>query len=368
MKHLRSLLAIDDNLADLEVYRRLIHKQGEPIEIIEAETGGQALELIKQREPSCILLDYLLPDMTGIQFIRDLKTLKKGALPYPIIVVTGQGDEAIATEFLKEGAKDYLVKKNITESSFFRAIHNAVEKCRLETIVQEKQTELYNFSHTVAHDLKAPLNRIIMYQELMEKNFFTSPQKCLKYLDNIKKDTYFAVYFINSLLEYAEIGRSQKPFALVSLDEALSIALRNLEAEIALKKAVVLKAPLPAIMGDKTGLTQLFQNLVSNALKFHNSEQPVVEIKREPANQNELSFSIQDNGIGIPPDKINKIFDPFSKLHSVNKFKGSGIGLATCKTIIDQHKGEFTVKSIEGKGTKFIVRLPQGQDLKETFS
>lgn len=359
MKYLDTLMLIDDNSHDLEVYKKLIQTNPEPVEVIEAKTGTEALRLIKHFKPNCILLDYLLPDMTGIEFLRELKACNKGTLPYPIIVITGQGDETIATEFLKQGASDYLVKNTITESSFFQSINNAIEKYRLENIVTEKQRDLYDFSHTVAHDLKAPLNRIIMYLDLMENNLFHDPQKCLKYLNNIRNDTYYAVYFINSLLEYAEVGRSQKPFEKVNLDETLDRALRNLESDIASKKAVIIKTPLTSIMGDKTGLTQLFQNLISNALKFQKTKNPVVEIKKEHDNSYEFCFSVQDNGIGIPLNRLNKIFEPFSKLHSLNKFRGSGIGLATCKTIIDHHKGRLFVKSVEGRGSKFIVHIPK---------
>ena len=328
-------------------------------EIHEAEDDGEGLKLLCTHLPHLVFLDYLLPDMSGLEFLESLKKETGPYLSYSVIALTGHGDETIATEFLKAGAKDYLVKNKINDESLARACDNAIEKTQLKKIIYEKQKELYNFAHTVAHDLKAPLQRIISYAGLFENLPSEMSEKQKKYLHNIKNASKYSVEFIDSLINYSEVGRSQVELVRTNLNTPLDNALSNLEVIIKDTKTAITKTDLPFINGDELALSQLFQNLINNAIKFQKTDAPFVKINNIDSDDKFHQVTIEDGGIGIPEGKKADIFLPFNRLHSKNDFPGSGIGLATCKNIMEQHNGKIWVEPAASGGSIFYLAFPK---------
>jgi light-regulated signal transduction histidine kinase (bacteriophytochrome) len=162
---------------------------------------------------------------------------------------------------------------------------------------------------------------------------------------------------INDLLAYSRVGRQGKQFVPVNCNEALDRALGNLKMAIAESDAEITREPLPTVNGDLTLLTQLFQNLVGNALKFR-GEQPLkvhIEASRQGT---DWQFSVSDNGIGIAPQDFERIFVIFQRLHGREKYPGTGIGLSMCKKIVERHGGRIWLESKLGKGTSFFFTLP----------
>lgn len=162
---------------------------------------------------------------------------------------------------------------------------------------------------------------------------------------------------INDLLAYSRVGTRGKDFAPTDCGAVLSQALTNLEVAIDESDTVVTHDSLPSIMADDLQLGQLFQNLIGNAIKFHDEEPPRVHVSAEQRG-NEWVFSIRDNGIGMAPEFTDRIFDIFQRLYSKNEYPGTGIGLAICRRIVERHGGQIWVESQPGKGSSFYFTIP----------
>ena len=161
---------------------------------------------------------------------------------------------------------------------------------------------------------------------------------------------------IIGLLSYSRVGKG-KPFEPVDGGQVLARALANLKVALEESGATILHDPLPAIQGDAVQLTQLFQNLISNAIKFRGQDPPKVHIRAQRKGT-EWQFAIADNGIGIAPKDFERIFLLFQRLHTREKYPGTGIGLSFCKKIVERHGGEIWLESEPGKGTTFYFTMP----------
>lgn len=167
---------------------------------------------------------------------------------------------------------------------------------------------------------------------------------------------------VNDLLAYAKLSATKNvPFEKTPLNEVLDNVLGDLQNQIDTNKVTIERDNLPTVDVVPTKINQIFQNIISNAIKFKKEDEPLT-IKIQSENKgSHWELAIEDNGIGIEKEHQEKIFAPFQKLHSEQEYSGSGIGLATCKRIVDMHKGEIWVESEKDKGTKFVFTLPQGQ-------
>ncbi len=219
-------------------------------------------------------------------------------------------------------------------------------------------TELEQFAYIASHDLQEPLRMVISYLELLERRYQgkldSDADEFIRYAVDgaVRMRT-----LIQALLSYARVSSRGKPFKLVSCTELLKDALTNLHVAIRESGAIITSDLLPEIEGDPSQLTQLFQNLIANALKFCPDVPPQIHISAtqidtpvEQATARELNrasweFRISDNGIGIEPQYLERIFVIFQRLHSRSDYSGTGIGLAICKRIVERHGGKIWVKS-----------------------
>ena len=357
------ILLIDDNPADAELLRRRLNKipefQVEFAHCLDAESGQQALAAEKT---DCLLLDYRLGEHDGLEVLTSIRTLGNDV---PIIVLTGAGNEAVAVEVMKRGAQDYMIKDAVTPEvmtpkTLYRAITNAIEKVRLKRLVAEKQRELEAFVSVASHDLKTPLCSVRNNVEVILDFYRDKPLDAegneflvaaLRMVDRMTK-------MLDSLLEYSRAGRSAKALGPVDLKSCMKSVVENLQALIEETPAKVIVGLMPpTVAGDEVALVQLLQNLISNGIKFGSREPVVVKVtSRREGDQ--WRISVEDNGIGIDAQHHAAIFAPFKRLHSRQEFDGSGIGLATCKRIVDQHGGQLSVESAVGQGATFHFTLP----------
>jgi light-regulated signal transduction histidine kinase (bacteriophytochrome) len=164
---------------------------------------------------------------------------------------------------------------------------------------------------------------------------------------------------IQDLLAYSRAGTNGKAFCEVSAEGALQRALTNLRLTIEQSGVVVSHDSLPAIKTDETQLTQVFQNLVGNAIKYRSAEVPRVHISATKNGENEWIFSVRDNGIGIDPQYFERIFILFQRLHGQSEFEGTGIGLAICKKVLERMGGRIWVESQPAEGSTFYFALPE---------
>ncbi|NJD55985.1 MAG: GHKL domain-containing protein [Nitrospirae bacterium] len=161
---------------------------------------------------------------------------------------------------------------------------------------------------------------------------------------------------ISDLLVYSRVGTQGKPFENVPFDAVLKNALANLKTSIDKAQATITADHLPEVMADPVQMVQLMQNLLSNALKFREGSPPVIHVSAARG-KGERIFSVRDNGIGVPSGEKERIFEMFGRLHK-DRFHGTGIGLATCKKIVERHGGRIWVESEQGKGSTFFFTIP----------
>ena len=164
---------------------------------------------------------------------------------------------------------------------------------------------------------------------------------------------------IQDLLAYSRAGRNERKLRVVPSENALQKALINLRAAIKQSGAVVTHDALPAVTTDETQLTQVFQNLVGNAIKYRRAEAPRVHVSAARDDGNGWTFSVRDNGLGIDPQYFERIFILFQRLHGRGEFEGTGIGLAVCKRIVERMGGRIWVESQPEKGSTFYFALPE---------
>ena len=165
---------------------------------------------------------------------------------------------------------------------------------------------------------------------------------------------------INDLLSYAHVGTREEHFEALDANEVVGQVIAHLQAMIESNSAVVTHDELPTVTADVTLMTELLQNLISNAIKFHSQEPPLVHISAQQAGS-EWVFSVQDNGIGIDAKYLDRIFAIFQRLHPSDQYAGSGIGLAVCKRVAERHGGRIWCESEPGKGTTFFFSVPKAE-------
>lgn len=218
--------------------------------------------------------------------------------------------------------------------------------------------ELEYFAYVASHDLQEPLRAISSYAQLLTRRYKDRiDEKANKYIDNIVDGVTRMQRLIDALLNYSRVSNQVREFKLVEGDLILKQALKNLQIKIKETQANITSESLPTIMGDEVLLIQLFQNLIGNALKFHGEKPPQIDISVEKREQ-EWCFCICDHGIGIESQYAQRIFQIFQRLHSSNKYPGTGIGLAICQKIVERHKGRIWLNSQLGEGSSFYFSLP----------
>jgi len=233
-----------------------------------------------------------------------------------------------------------------------------VELAQQAQELARSNAELEQFAYVASHDLQEPLRMVASYTELLAK----------RYRGQLDPDAdEFIAYavdgatrmqgLINDLLAYSRIGKSGSRSELTDCSGVLGRVLTDLEMAIEESGAVVTHGTLPEVMGDAAQLRQVFQNLISNAIKFRGQEPSCIHVSCERSGDDWL-FSVRDNGIGIDPQYADRLFVIFRRLHTKAEYPGTGIGLATCRRLVERHGGRIWLKSEPGKGSTFFFTLP----------
>jgi len=298
-------------------------------------------------------------------------------LPYhlcPVVKVkkTGKTATVTHTHFDKKGNKlfveimVYPVKDEKGKiSQFVYIFRDVTERKRAEEALKQmsdklvrSNADLRQFAYIVSHDLKEPLLTVGGFVKLLARRYKgkldAKADEFIKYIaDGVKR----MQVFIEDLLEYSQVETKEKKFKPIDCSFVLKKAIGNLQAAIEKTNAVVTSDELPTVMADTSQMISLFQNLISNAIKFRSEEEPRVHISAM-RKEDEWIFSIKDNGIGIDAEDAERIFGFFQRLHSKDEYPGTGIGLAICKKIVEQHSGRIWVESKTGKGSTFYFTIP----------
>jgi len=212
------------------------------------------------------------------------------------------------------------------------------------------------FGQVLVHDLKGPIFNLLMFADAIEKSIQEGKtEEAVPFCNALVKATTRLNSLIDALQQYTR-AEQRVVFAPLEMSQVLIDTLGNLEQVIEERGARVTYGELPAVSGTPQ-LAQLMQNLIGNSIKYCEAETPLVHISAKLQGENVWLFSVQDNGIGIPEEYAQQVFEPFHRLHGVGKYEGTGLGLATCKKIVERHGGTISCASQEGQGTTFCFTL-----------
>jgi signal transduction histidine kinase len=244
----------------------------------------------------------------------------------------------------------------------FNSMANSLERGRSElersnAELTRSNAELEQFASVTSHDLQAPLTTISMYAELLERRHGPEPAGSHDLIDGIRGATQQARTLIRDLLEYSRAGRGDLSVEPLPANVVVAQALEALAGAIESTGARVRVGSLPVVLADRSNLCRVFQNLVGNAVKFTRGDDPEVSIEAE-ADGPMWRFSVRDNGIGMDPESTGRIFEPFRRLHGEEEYSGTGIGLAVCERIVEQHGGRIWVSSRRHVGSVFSFTMP----------
>lgn len=239
-------------------------------------------------------------------------------------------------------------------------VRKKAEADLLQTVAELNRSneELGQFAYLASHDLQEPLRMVASYTQLLSR----------RYKGRLDSDADEFIAFavdganrmqrlIEDLLSYSRVGTKGQPLVATSSEAALEQALANLDVAVAEHGAEVTHDPLPVVLADEVQLIQLFQNLVGNAIKYQDSGVPKVHVSATRNGARMWTFSVKDNGLGIGPEYLEKVFGMFERLHRRDEYAGTGIGLAICRKIVERHGGEISVESQLGEGSTFHFAL-----------
>lgn len=242
---------------------------------------------------------------------------------------------------------------------------------RLERANEElkrKNTELDQFTYVASHDLQEPLRKVTAFSGMLRQDLGDSlPERADKDLGFILDAARRMQKLVQDLLALSRSGRMAMKWEKISLDHCADQAIETLAMRIKESRAEILRDDLPEVWGDRTMLTQLYQNLFSNALKFKSPNRPLIRLTAERID-GQLVLGVKDNGIGVEPKYAEHIFAPFKRLHGRGEYEGTGIGLAICCKTIERHGGTIWVESKPGKGAHFKFTIGEVPPMKKEES
>lgn len=263
------------------------------------------------------------------------------------------------SEFFANGFMNALYDERGTLLGYAKIMSDETARKHLQDSLTESNTALEQFAYVASHDLQEPLRTMRAFAELISTKYRGRlDAEADKFLDFIITGAHRMGSLIQDLLAYARLTTENERPSSIALDEDLEAALTHLDQAIAESGASITHDPLPTLPVDRGQMVRLFQNLIGNAVKYRNTDQPSkVHIGAEQKGA-EWVISIKDNGIGFDPKFASTIFLPFKRLHSAEEYPGTGVGLAICRRIVQAQGGRIWAESAPGEGSTFFFTLP----------
>ena len=243
----------------------------------------------------------------------------------------------------------------------YRLLANELRETNTE--LSYANQELEQFTSIVSHDLQEPIRSIKSFLQLINIKLNKEQNEDLKvYIEKAISSADRMKQLIQNLLHYSQLGKTDLVEEDINVDELIGEAIQNVRTSAEKSNAqITVENDIKTVKGDRVQLVQLIQNLLSNALKFTDSQSPKIKISGFHENGH-VKFSVTDNGIGIAETDIHKVFEIFRRLHTKKLYPGTGIGLAICKKIVDRHGGRIWPESNPGKGTTFYFTLKEQKE------
>lgn len=359
-KHLDSkILIVDDEFANIYYLNKVL--SGEGYQIIKANNGFEALEKSKSENPDVLLLDIMMPEMTGIEVLEKLKSDPE-TQDVPVIMVTAKTDSADVENALKKGASEYI-RKPIDEVELLARLRTVLSIRKYHLQLQKSLAAKEDFLKIVSHDLRTPFTTISGFAKMLKEDeeinkYYTEEHR--EFLDFIYSSAIFLVEYFNKLLNWAKLGEEKISLNKTEIDikDIVEPSIIMFKSKID-QKNLLLNLKIPDTMkinADQVYLSQVTNNLIGNAIKFTPANGNIsIEAKIENG-RNKLIIS--DTGVGIPQDKITDILNNkvIKSTKGTNGEKGTGLGLKICKKILDSHSFEMSIESTES-GTSFCITM-----------
>jgi signal transduction histidine kinase len=381
MEDVVRVLVIDDSDDDRMLYRRALKKVfGDRLSVTEQPSGDSVLQVIEKSDPSCVLLDYSLPGQNGIEV---LKLIRSKRPHLPVILMTGQGSEAVAVQSIKEGAQDYITKAEVTPDTLGRVIRLAIEKSALNKQVDEQHAAFEIFSRDLAeardaaeranrakshflagmsHELRTPLNGILGYAELLHSGGNLDATQLMR-VEAMRTAGKHLLQMITCVLDLSEMETGRTEVQLVECEvEPIAAACFDLIRPAAeaksLSLAIAVSPDTPTcLITDPMRLRQVLFNLLGNAAKFTRQGEIGLRL-RNVADGSMLRFEVTDTGPGILPDQRPRLFHDFERLDSATAHEGAGLGLAISARLATLMGGRIGHEDNPGGGSVFWLELP----------
>ena len=323
-------------------------------------TGYAAEEVLGQ---NCRFLQGTDHQQPGLDAIRrairqgteakaELRNYRKDGSPFwnELYIAPVKDQQGRLTHFIG-------IQTDITERK-----HQETELAHKTRELAQSNAELQQFAYVASHDLQEPLRMVASYTELLGKRYKGKlDQDADEFIGYAVDGATRMQRLIRDLLEYSRVGSERKSFEQTDCEVVFQQAMQNLSASVRERHAEVTHDPLPIVHANPTHLTQVFQNLIGNALKFQGESPSKIHVGAK-ALPDGWEFSVRDNGVGIPADQLDRIFSIFQRLHGQSEYPGTGIGLAICKRIVEKYGGQIRVESELGKGSIFYFTLATSQE------
>jgi len=364
------IVNVDDN--EPARYAKGRHLSHAGFIVYDAPNGKEALRLIQEHHADLVLLDVNLPDMNGIEVCQRVKSSSHGASVIVLQISASAIGAPQASAALNSGADAYLtepvepdvliatVRALLRLRKAERELSAANERLKLlNKELYRSNEDLQQFAFAASHDLQEPLRTVTSFVTLLERTaghkLSEDEQEYLRYIADGSRRMRA---LIDDLLRYSQVGQEPASMEAVDLNAVLLSVMENLRESLLESGTEVTYDSLPSVSGDEAQLGQVFQNLISNAIKYARpSVRPVVRLSAKNEGC-EIVISVRDNGLGIENDYLQQIFAPFKRLHG-KEISGTGMGLAICRRVIEAHGGRIWVESSLGEGSTFHFSLRQ---------
>lgn len=360
------ILIVDDDQVDQMALKRALKHSELLTDSFSVDNASEALKLMEKESFDCCFIDYIMPDMNGIELV---KRIRKNDFRGTIIVVTSQSDPELSKQALKAGANNYITKSLINPEAISLLLRNAMEMQKIELELKDARQEAVHhaemkqkFLANMSHEIRTPMNAVLGFSRLLTE--FDLDKKAAEYVQTIYTSAENLLIIINDVLDVSKIESGKLSIENIDFDLKKTIYnVKNMLDNIAKNKNLYLNIEEPEnswhqyIVGDPYRINQILLNLVNNAIKFTNEGGVTISISQEQASESSVQTKIEviDTGIGIKKEAQKAVFESFNQedAETTRKFGGTGLGLTISKQLVEIMNGQIGLVSEVGKGSNF---------------